>query len=128
MSSSHEIETIGDVTVLRLHDPSLMQFDSIPATTELCENFFRDSPTQKTLINFGQIEFFNSVSLGLIASLRKKAEKLGRSVGICNLNPRSIWSIQATRLHTVLDIYHDEELGLSMLRSGPELQTDSPAN
>ena len=126
MSSSHEIETIGDVTVLRLHDPALMKFDNIPATTELCENFFQDSPTRKTLINFGQIEFFNSVSLGLIASLRKKAEKFGRTVGICNLNPKSIWSIQATRLHTLLDIYHDEELGLSMLRDGAELETDGP--
>lgn len=126
MSSSHEIETIGDITVLRLHDPALMKFDRIPATTELCESFFQDSPTQKTLINFGQIEFFNSVSLGLIASLRKKAEKFGRTVSICNLNPKSIWSIQATRLHTLLDIYHDEELGLSMLQNGPELQSDGP--
>ena len=110
MSSAHEIETIGDITVLRLHDPALMTFDNIPATGELCEKFFQESPTQKTLINFGQIEFFNSISLGLIASLRKKAERHGRTVGICNLNPKSIWSIQAARLHTILDIYHDEQL------------------
>ena len=31
MSASHETKTIGDVTVLRLHDPALMKFDSIPA-------------------------------------------------------------------------------------------------
>ena len=115
MSSAHEIETIGKVTVLRLHDPSLMKFENIPTTGELCEEFFRESPTRQTLINFGQIEFFNSVSLGLIASLRKKAERYDRTVGICNLNPKSIWSIQAARLHTILDIYHDEQLALEQL-------------
>jgi anti-anti-sigma factor len=122
MSAGHETETIGDVTVLRLHDPSLMAFESIPATTELCETFFRDSPTEKTLLNFGQIEFYNSISLGMIASLGKKAERFGRSVAICNLNPKSVWSIQAARLHTILDIYHDEELALSMLQQGDSQQ------
>lgn len=124
MSASHEVETIGEITVLRLQDESLMAFENIPATTQLCDEFFRDSPTDKTLINFGQIEFYNSMSLGLVASLSKKAESCGRTVSICNLNPRSIWSIQATRLHTVLDIFHDEELALSMMEKGESPPTD----
>ncbi len=115
MSQPHEIETIGEVTVLRLNDPQTMSFAGIPATAELCEKFFAESPTAKTLINFNQIEFFNSMSLGMIASLGKKAERHGKTVGLCNLNPKSIWSIQATRLHTVLDIYHDEALALSQM-------------
>ena len=115
MSSTHTIETIGNVTVLRLQDSAMFDFERIPATTQLLDSFLKDSPTAKTLVNFGQIEFYNSMSLGLVAALGKKAERCGRTVSLCNLHPRSIWSIQATRLHTALDIYHDEELALAAL-------------
>jgi len=120
MATGHEIETVGDVTVLRLQDPKMFDFERIPATTQLLEAFLKDSPTAATLVNFGQIEFYNSMSLGLVASLGKKAERYGRTVSLCNLHPRSIWSIQATRLHTALDIYHDEELALAGLNGGGE--------
>lgn len=116
MSPTHNTETIGSVTVLRLLDPTAFDFQRIQGTAELLERFLSESPTEKTLINFGQIEFYNSMSLGLIASLGKNAARFGRSVSLCNLNPKSIWSIQATRLHTVVDIYHDEEQALSCLQ------------
>jgi anti-anti-sigma factor len=116
MPSSYEIETLGNVSVLRLRDAALFRFDQLAATSALCQEFLQDSPTQRTLIDFGQIEFYNSMSLGLIASLAKHAERCGRTVSLCNLHPRSIWSIQASRLHTVLDIYHDSEQALSALQ------------
>jgi anti-anti-sigma factor len=116
MSSTHEVETIGNVTVLRLRDPALFRFEQLAATSALCQEFLQNSPTQTTLIDFGQIEFYNSMSLGLIASLGKHAERRGRTVSLCNLHPRSIWSIQATRLHTSLDIYHDAEQALAALQ------------
>jgi anti-anti-sigma factor len=120
MSSTHTIATIGNVTVLRLQDPRMFDFERIPATTQLLDTFLKGSPTDKTLVNFGQIEFYNSMSLGLVAALGKKAERYGRTVSLCNLHPRSIWSIQATRLHTALDIYHDEEQALARLNEGGE--------
>jgi anti-anti-sigma factor len=119
MSSTHGIETIGNVTVLRLCDPALFRFEQLAATSALCQGFLENSPTRQTLIDFGQIEFYNSMSLGLIASLGKHAERCGRSVSLCNLHPRSIWSIQATRLHTSLDIYHDADQALVALQNKP---------
>lgn len=118
MSSTHTTETIGGVTVLRLHDPAMFQFERISSTTELFDAFLSESPTDKLLINFGQIEFFNSMSLGLIVSFGKKAERRRRSVSLCNLHPRTIWSILATRLNTIVDIYHDEVLALEGLSTG----------
>jgi anti-anti-sigma factor len=119
MSSTPDIETIGNVTVLRLRDPALFRFEHLAATSTLCQDFLQSSPTQKTLIDFGQIEFYNSMSLGLIASLGRHAERCGRTVSLCNLHPRSIWSIQATRLHTSLDIYHDADQALAALQEKP---------
>jgi anti-anti-sigma factor len=122
MTAGYTIESIGDVTVLRLLDPESFNFERVPETAKICETFFQNSQTSKTLINFGQIEFYNSVSLGLIASLGKKAERYGRTVSLCNLNPRSVWSIQATRLHEILDIYYDEEQALSSISSSEKSQ------
>lgn len=119
MSSPHETQTIGSVTVLRLRDPALFQFEQLAATSALCQEFLKNSTTPTTLIDFGQIEFYNSMSLGLIASLGKHAERCGRTVSLCNLHPRSIWSIQATRLHAALDIYHDADQALSALQDRP---------
>ena len=119
MSSNYEIETVGKVSVLKLHDPALFHFEQMATTSALFQDFLHNSPTTRTLIDFGQIEFCNSMSLGLIASLGKHAERCGRTVSLCNLHPRSIWSIQATRLHTVLDIYHDAEQALAVLQQEP---------
>ena len=115
MSTNHEIATIGNVTVLRLLDAAMFNYDRIPATTQLLDTFLRMSPTSKTLINFGQIEFSNSLSLGLVASLRKKAGRHERSVSLCNLHPRSLELIQTTRVDTAVDIYAEEEPALAAL-------------
>jgi len=115
MPSTHTIETIGNVTVLRLLDPTMFNFDRIPSTTQLLDTFLRMSPTSNTLINFGQIEFFNSLSLGLVASLRKKAARHERTVSLCNLHPRSMELIQTTRVDTAVDIYPDEVPALAGL-------------
>jgi anti-anti-sigma factor len=120
MPSTHTIETIGNVTVLRLQDPAMFKFDRIPSTTQLLDTFLRMSPTGKTLIDFGQIEFSNSLSLGLVASLRKKAARHERTVSLCNLHPRSLDLIQMTRVDTAVDIYADEEAALSGLMGGGE--------
>ena len=115
MPSTHNIETIGNVTVLRLQDPEMFKFDRIPSTTQLLDTFLRMSPTSRTLINFGQIEFSNSLSLGLVASLRKKAARHERTVALCDLHPRSLELIQMTRVDTAVDIYADEEAALAAL-------------
>ncbi len=119
MPSTYETETVGNVSVLRLRDAAMFHFDQFATTCAICQEFLHNSPTHRTLIDFGQIEFYNSMSLGLIASLGKHAESCGRTVSLCNLHPRSIWSIQATRLHTVLDIYHDAEQALAALQNEP---------
>jgi anti-anti-sigma factor len=120
MPSTHNIETIGNVTVLRLQDPAMFNFDHIPSTTQLLDTFLSMSPTSKTLINFGQIEFSNSLSLGLVASLRKKAGRHERTVSLCNLHPRSLELIQMTRVDTAVDIYAEEEPAVAALNAGGE--------
>ena len=116
MPSTHSIETIGNVTVLRLQDAAMFNFDRVPSTTQLLDTFLRMSPTSQTLINFGEIEFSNSLSLGLVASLRKKAGRNERTVSLCNLHPRSLELIQMTRVDTAVDIYPDEESALAALK------------
>jgi anti-anti-sigma factor len=113
MSDAYDIEIIDDVAVLHLHDAALMQFDSIQSTSSLVDKFFAESETDKLVIDCGQIEFYNSLSLGLVVSKSTKARDLGKTLKYCNLNPQSMWAIQASRLHTILDICHDLEQALS---------------
>ena len=116
VTPSHEIETIGAVSVLRLHDPTMMDSDRIAETAAVIDAFLRDCTTEFLLINFGQIRFCHSLALGMIAPLRKKAACRGRFLSICDLHPAALWAIRATRLHTLLDIFYDEELALSLLQ------------
>lgn len=115
MLDPNQIAVVEDVCVLRLNDPSLFEFENITSTTYRFEAFFEQSPKAKTLINFNQIEFWNSVCLGLIAGLKKKAARHGRTVSLCNLNPKSLWAMQATRLHEIFDVYEDESQALAAM-------------
>jgi len=119
MSADHETEVIRGVSILRLRNPKLLEFESIPATSELLEAFIQDSATDRLLICFGQIEFWNSMALGLVATLPIKASRHGKTISLCDLNPKSMWSIQATRLHELLDIYFDEPLALAAVAKQP---------
>ncbi len=112
MTQPYEIELVDDVGVLRLQDPALLKFDSIQSTSTLVDEFIEDSQTDKLVVDCGQIEFFSSLALGLIVSKSSKAAKLGKKLKYCNLNPKSMWSIQASRLHTILDICYDLEQAL----------------
>ena len=115
MEDNFETEWIKSVTVIRLLNSDMFEFEKIGRLGELFEQFFTDCHTYRTLINFNQIEFWNSLSLGFIASLPKKAERHGCDVSLCNLNPKSMWAIQASRLHTIFDIFFDEEQALAEL-------------
>ncbi len=120
MSDAYEVETVGQVTVLRLRDLGMFEFESIPSTGKIVEDFLRDSPTETTLLDLGQIPFTSSLALGLIASLRQKAERHGRTLALCNLHPQSRWAIQTTRLQSLLPQYFDEEQALAKLSSQRE--------
>lgn len=107
MSEPYQIETVKDVAVLHVRDAGLLQFDSIQATSELIDRFVADSQSDKLVIDMGQVEFYSSLALGLIVSKNSKARELGKTLKYCNLNPKSMWAIQASRLHTILDICYD---------------------
>jgi len=107
MSDAYDIEIIDEVAVLHLRDAALMEFDSIQSTSSLIDKFITESDTDKLVVDCGQIEFYNSLSLGLVVSKSAKARDLGKTLKYCNLNPQSMWAIQASRLHTILDICYD---------------------
>ena len=67
------------------------------------------------ILCFGQVAFFNSLALGMLASIPKKARRYDRVVSFCNFHPQAMWSVQATRLHELLDIYFDEEQALAAM-------------
>lgn len=113
MTDGYELERIGDVCVLHLRDASLLEFEQIQHTSSLIDEFIAESDTDKLVIDCGQIEFWSSLALGLIVSKSSKAEKQGKKLKYCNLNPKSMWSIQASRLHTVLDICFDLDQALA---------------
>ncbi len=112
MDDRIKVDTNGDVTIIRLLDPELMDFETLSETSKTIDDLAANCENKKILIDFNGIKFWNSLSLGFLASKNKKVRDGGRVLKYCNLSPEAVWSVRATRLHEILDICYDEETAL----------------
>ena len=109
---SFQVESVGDATVITLVDERAMHFERLQATSSELEGLILTSDTEKVVVDFQNIVFYNSMTLGLLVSKHSKARDADKQLRYCNLSEQTMWSIQATQLQRLLEIREDREAAL----------------
>jgi len=74
------------------------------------------SPEQahrKIVLDFGQVRFLSSQTLGVLINLNKKVEQIKGKLIICGLRPELSKVFKVTRLDKLLKFARDEEAALN---------------
>ena len=66
-----------------------------------------DAGLTKLIIDCGKLEFVSSFGLGLLVRLHRRMKARGGNVKLCGLRGLLPQVLEATRLSTIFEIYHD---------------------
>src|SRR5262245_33184609 len=99
-----EIETIGDVTVVRFTDKKLIDDQTIRLIGDQLCSLVDEQGRRKILLNFGNVEYLSSAALGRFIILHKKAIAAGRRLVLYHIDPQLYEVFAVTKLNKLFDI------------------------
>jgi len=107
------IQQIKDVTVVSFNDPSILDAAHIEQIGDELYHLIDDLDRRKLVLDFDQVQFLSSQTLGVLVMLRRKADKAKSKVVIAGLKPELYKIFKITRLESLFTFFPDEEQALN---------------
>ena len=107
-----EVLTEGEVTVVQFKDEKILDEANIQQIGEELYALVEDGSKQKLLVNFENVAFLSSATLGKLISLNKRAGKVGTALKFCSIRPDLLQVFEMTGLTRVFDIHDDQASAL----------------
>lgn len=110
-----EVEDIGEVTVVNFMDKKILDEQNIQT---IGEQLFAlvDLGKTKILLNFANVEYLSSATIGKLITLSKKVENVSDKLVFCNLDPGIYETFEGNKLFRIV---RDENVALDIF-SSPE--------
>lgn len=107
-----EVHSEGDVTVVQFKDEKILDEANIQQIGEELYELVETDGLKKLLVNFENVAFLSSATLGKLISLNKRAGKLGTDLKFCSIRPDLLQVFEMTGLTKVFDIRDDQASAL----------------
>ena len=110
---------IGEVTVVELMLPSLMEPPLLAQIQQRLEHLVTEMDRRRLILDFGRVEYISSQMIGVLISVNTKcnALKKGKLV-LCGVGPRLEQLLKIMKLHKMLTIKPDQKVALKFLGEG----------
>lgn len=107
------IQGIGDVTVVGFNDPSILEALMIQRIGDALNDLVEKQDKRKLILDFSNVRFLSSMALGMLLSLKKKADAGKGKVVLCGLKPELDKVFKLANLHRLFSMYPDETKALA---------------
>ena len=107
-----EVEDIGDVTVVNFVDRKILDEQNIQRIGEELFNLVEGQSRRKILLNFSNVEYLSSATLGKFITLNKKVQAAGGKLVLCNIDPNIYEVFEITKLNKLFNIHKEEQAAL----------------
>ena len=107
------IYSIRDATIVTFNDASVLDTLKIQQIGEKLYHLVEQRHCKKLVLDFDKVEFLSSSALGMLITLRQKAEAIKGRVAICALQGNIKKAFKITRLDKLFDFYDDEQAALA---------------
>lgn len=103
MSQAPQIEITEEsgVKVVTFQDASILDMTTIQQIGKQLYTLVEDGSTKSLVLDFGAVRFLSSQALGIMLTLRRKADKAGAHVHLASISPE---------LHRVFSITNLDQL------------------
>jgi anti-sigma B factor antagonist len=108
-----EVEQTGPVTVVRLKPRGVVDEDTAQLIGEQIFALVEENGCNRLVLNLAPVETMNSMMLGKIINLHKKAEETGGRLAFCQLHTRLRDVFDTFKLARLLHIYENEQEALA---------------
>jgi anti-sigma B factor antagonist len=106
------VETIGDVTVVRLTLPEIWDEKTAEQIGQQLYDLVEKQGRRQLILNFAQVRMMTSTMLAKLLILRKKIAAAGGRIALCETNPELHDVLDALKLPQLFTIYDEEEKAL----------------
>jgi len=107
------IQSFRDVTVVNFSDASILDTVQVQQIGEELYDLVETKANRKLVLDFANVKFLSSSALGVLITLRKKADEIKGTVLLCGMRPdlRKIFKI--TNLEKLFVFFDNEEKALN---------------
>jgi anti-anti-sigma factor len=114
MSTKHgshwlEREDVGDVTVVRVKTPKVVDDDIVRTVFDPVYALISEAGRTQVVLNLAAVEGLPSLGIGKLVMLNRKTQVLNGRLALCQLTPIVKEILEATHLTDLLNIYTTEQ-------------------
>jgi anti-sigma B factor antagonist len=106
------IQKIKDVTVVNFNDPSILDPAHIEQIGAELYDLIDKLDRRKLVLDFSDVQFLSSQTLGVLVTMRRKADAAKSKVVIAGLRPELYKIFKITRLESLFSFFPDEQQAL----------------
>jgi len=113
MANSHLlVEDYAGVTVVKLQDSSILDTHVIDRIGRELYALTDEQNRRKLVLDFSNVKFLASHTLGVLLTLRKKSQAIGGSLVLCGLRKDLMQVFLITNLDKVFEFFSDDAAAL----------------
>jgi anti-anti-sigma factor len=112
-----QIENEGDVAVVSFNAVSLCDIGAIERVAKQLRQYIAESRPKKMVIDFSQVKFFTSQTLGLLLDIWRKLESEGGQVVISGINPQLHRVFKITNLDKIFKFFPDRQSAVNAFQN-----------
>ena len=111
--SDLEVETVGDVAVVRFTHRSLLGADLIVAIGDQLQRAVDEMGHRKLVLNFANVESMTTAMVGHVVGLQRKMQECAGRLVLCSINPFLMEIFKLLGLSKAFTILPDEQAALN---------------
>jgi len=106
------IHPIRDVVIVNFIDPSILDTLQVEAIGKELFELVDQRNHRKIILDFQNVKFLSSSALGVLITMKKKADAIKGKVVICSMKPDLKKVFKITKLDKMFEFCDNEEEGL----------------
>ncbi len=108
------IHPLRDVMVVTFSDSSILDTAQVQQIGEELNDLVEKRFNRKVVLDFSNVKFLSSSALGVLITLRKKADGIKGHLVLCGLRPELRKIFKITNLQKLFDFQENEEKALAV--------------
>lgn len=106
------LEMADGIAVVHFIASKIVTEEDIQEISDQLNRFVDEDGHRRLLLNFDNVRYLSSATLGKLINLKKKLAKDGGQLKLCSIYPDLLEVFKITRLDTVFEILPDEPTAL----------------
>ncbi|OHB44104.1 MAG: hypothetical protein A2178_02760 [Planctomycetes bacterium GWC2_49_10] len=104
-----DIRQLGDVSLVEFNTGSICDMAAIDTISKQLKKYIADNNPRKLIIDFSQVKFFTSQTLGLLLDIWRKLQSAGGEIVISGINPQLHRVFKITNLDKIFKFFPDSD-------------------